>query len=72
MLVNNHCECGLFFISAATYATLPNTVRGMPIVLGADPKGKNFLYTNGKDVVIRDVQVGQRSEQPNLMWLHAA
>ncbi|KAL5290089.1 WDR1 family protein [Megaselia abdita] len=39
-----------------TYATLPRTIRGQPIVLGADPKGKNFLYTNGNSVIIRNIE----------------
>ncbi|CAN7990105.1 unnamed protein product [Ixodes hexagonus] len=38
-----------------TFATLPRTQRGMPLVLGGDPKGKNFLYTNGNSVIIRDI-----------------
>jgi WD40 repeat protein len=37
------------------WATLPRTERGRPIVLGADPKGKNFLYTHANSVVIRDL-----------------
>ncbi|XP_037880571.1 actin-interacting protein 1 isoform X1 [Glossina fuscipes] len=39
-----------------TYATLPRTQRGQPIVLGSDPKGKNFLYTNGNSVIIRNIE----------------
>lgn len=27
----------------------------MPLVLGGDPKGKNFLYPNGNSIVIRDI-----------------
>uniref|UniRef100_A0A1B6DMK2 Actin-interacting protein 1 n=1 Tax=Clastoptera arizonana TaxID=38151 RepID=A0A1B6DMK2_9HEMI len=38
------------------YATLPKTQRGQPIVLGGDPKGKNFLYTNGNSVIIRNIE----------------
>ncbi|XP_034656301.1 actin-interacting protein 1 [Drosophila subobscura] len=38
------------------YATLPRTQRGQPIVLGADPKGKNFLYANGNSVIIRNIE----------------
>lgn len=38
------------------YATLPRTQRGQPIVLGGDPKGKNFLYTNGHSVIIRNIE----------------
>ncbi|KAI9278307.1 WD40-repeat-containing domain protein [Phascolomyces articulosus] len=39
-----------------TLAPLPQTNRGEGIKLGADPKGKNFLYTNGKSVFIRDIE----------------
>uniref|UniRef100_A0A1L8E5C1 Actin-interacting protein 1 n=1 Tax=Nyssomyia neivai TaxID=330878 RepID=A0A1L8E5C1_9DIPT len=38
------------------YATLPRTQRGQPIVLGGDPKGKNFLYANGNSVIIRNIE----------------
>ncbi|CAD7005466.1 unnamed protein product [Ceratitis capitata] len=38
------------------YTTLPRTQRGQPIVLGGDPKGKNFLYTNGNSVIIRNIE----------------
>uniref|UniRef100_T1J0Z1 Actin-interacting protein 1 n=1 Tax=Strigamia maritima TaxID=126957 RepID=T1J0Z1_STRMM len=41
--------------SRSIFATLPRTQRGVPIVLGGDPKGKNFLYTNGNSVIIRDI-----------------
>ncbi|XP_014231667.1 actin-interacting protein 1 isoform X2 [Trichogramma pretiosum] len=37
------------------FATLPRTARGQPLVLGGDPKGKNFLYTNGNSVIIRNI-----------------
>ncbi|OQV26168.1 Actin-interacting protein 1 [Hypsibius exemplaris] len=37
------------------FAATPRTERGRPVVLGGDPKGKNFLYTNGQGVVIRDI-----------------
>ena len=37
------------------FASLPRTQRGTPLVLGGDPKGKNFLYTNGNSVYIRDI-----------------
>ncbi|RWS10178.1 Actin-interacting protein 1-like protein [Dinothrombium tinctorium] len=39
----------------STIATLPRTQRGNPLVLGGDPKGKTFLYTNGNSVIIRDI-----------------
>lgn len=44
-------------VSEYIYATLPRTQRGQPIVLGGDPKGKNFLYTNGNSVIIRNIEV---------------
>ncbi|XP_077294652.1 actin-interacting protein 1 flr [Arctopsyche grandis] len=37
------------------FAALPRTQRGTPLVLGGDPKGKNFLYTNGNSVIIRNI-----------------
>jgi len=39
------------------YAVLPSTTRGQPTQLSGDPKGKNFLYTNGRSVIIRDIEV---------------
>ncbi|CAI9738774.1 actin-interacting protein 1 isoform X2 [Octopus vulgaris] len=47
---------GIYGDCETTFPTLPRTQRGMPIVLGADPKGKYFLYTNGHNVVIRDIE----------------
>jgi hypothetical protein len=44
-------------VSEYIFAALPRTQRGQPIVLGGDPKGKNFLYTNGNSVIIRNVEV---------------
>ena len=29
-------------------------------MLGGDPKGKNFLYTNGNSVIIRNIDVSWR------------
>ena len=44
---------------ASIYASLPRTTRGQPIVLGADPKGKTILYTNGNSVFIRNLEVSE-------------
>lgn len=44
------------FEKGRIFATLPRTVRGAPTVLKGDPKGKNFLYTNGTSVIIRDIE----------------
>jgi len=49
--------CAVIVTVEATFATLPRTARGVSIVLGGDPKGKNFLYTNGNSVIIRDIAV---------------
>ncbi|KAF4518341.1 hypothetical protein B566_EDAN007068 [Ephemera danica] len=48
-------RCNMSFSNKYIYATLPKTNRGQPIVLGGDPKGKNFLYTNGNSVIIRNI-----------------
>ena len=40
---------------AGVVATLPRTQRGTALVISGDPKGKNFLYTNGSSVIIRDI-----------------
>ncbi|KAJ8382280.1 hypothetical protein SKAU_G00030580 [Synaphobranchus kaupii] len=37
------------------FASLPQTERGVAKVIGGDPKGTNFLYTNGKSVLIRNI-----------------
>ncbi len=39
------------------FASLPQMQRGNAKVIGGDPKGNNFLYTNGKCVVIRNIDV---------------
>ncbi|CAI2177466.1 20100_t:CDS:10 [Funneliformis geosporum] len=37
------------------FACTPATSRGQAVQLGVDPKGENFLYTNGKTVFIRNL-----------------
>ncbi|KAM9814304.1 WD repeat-containing protein 1 [Neosynchiropus ocellatus] len=37
------------------FASLPQMDRGVAKVIGGDPKGNNFLYTNGKCVIIRNI-----------------
>ncbi|XP_010741628.1 WD repeat-containing protein 1 [Larimichthys crocea] len=37
------------------FASLPQMERGVSKVIGGDPKGNNFLYTNGKCVIIRNI-----------------
>nr|XP_057947549.1 WD repeat-containing protein 1 [Doryrhamphus excisus] len=38
------------------FASLPQMERGVSKVIGGDPKGNNFLYTNGKCVIIRNIK----------------
>ncbi|KAG7494161.1 WD repeat-containing protein 1 [Solea senegalensis] len=38
------------------FASLPQMQRGFSKVIGGDPKGNNFLYTNGKCVIIRNIE----------------
>ncbi|XP_005866216.1 PREDICTED: WD repeat-containing protein 1 [Myotis brandtii] len=46
------CAC----VSAEkVFASLPQVERGVSKILGGDPKGNNFLYTNGKCVIIRNI-----------------
>ncbi|XP_060749025.1 WD repeat-containing protein 1 [Tachysurus vachellii] len=37
------------------FASLPQMERGVAKVIGGDPKGNNFLYTNGRSVIIRNI-----------------
>ena len=50
----------LSFSLEYTLAPLPQTTRGESIKLSGDPKGKTFLYTNGKSVFLRDLKVKKR------------
>lgn len=47
----------LFFFVESVFACLPQMERGISKVIGGDPKGNNFLYTNGKSVIIRNIEV---------------
>lgn len=51
----------ILYIIEYIFAALPRTQRGQPLVLGSDPKGKNFLYTNGNSVIIRNIDVSFNS-----------
>lgn len=50
------------------YAPSPFTTRGKPVVLGADPKGNNFLYTCGNSVIIRNIKT---PTQTDIYYEHA-
>lgn len=45
------------FVAEHVFASLPQMERGVAKVIGGDPKGNNFLYTNGKSVIIRNIDV---------------
>ncbi|KAG0028134.1 WD40 repeat-like protein [Podila clonocystis] len=42
-------------VRSSIYAAAPATTRGQGVHLDADPKGENFVYTNGKSVFIRNI-----------------
>ncbi|XP_060076955.1 WD repeat-containing protein 1-like [Ylistrum balloti] len=43
-------------VADSIFASLPRTTRGVPIILGGCPQGKHkFLYTNGNNVILRDL-----------------
>lgn len=44
-------------LSEHVFASLPQMERGVAKVIGGDPKGNNFVYTNGKCVIIRNIEV---------------
>lgn len=39
----------------SAYAPLPSTTRGKSVFLGGDPKGNNFVYTTGNNVIVRNI-----------------
>ena len=40
---------------AGLLVPLPSVERGVPVVTSASPDGRFFLYTNGTNVIVRDV-----------------
>jgi len=44
------------------FGAVPSTTRGKPIHVGGDPKGKNWLYTCGQAVFIRDLKDPSKCE----------
>ena len=54
------------FTPKSVFASLPKTERGRALVINGDPKGKNFLYTNEKTVIIRNLanpEIGETYSQ---------
>uniref|UniRef100_A0A914VLH2 Actin-interacting protein 1 n=1 Tax=Plectus sambesii TaxID=2011161 RepID=A0A914VLH2_9BILA len=50
------------YAQVASFATLPRTTRGLPLVLGASPDGSKLVYCNGNSVIIRDVEKPSQCE----------
>jgi WD40 repeat protein len=46
-----------YAIAECTFASLPRTTRGLPVMLSASPDGTKFLYCSGNSVFIRDANV---------------
>lgn len=49
--------CGVCVSAEKVFASLPQVERGVSKIIGGDPKGNNFLYTNGKCVILRNIDV---------------
>lgn len=49
-------DCFLCFI-VNTFASLPRTIRGLPLIVSAKSDGSTLLYCNGNSVYIRDIEV---------------
>lgn len=52
-----HARCRVCVSSEKVFASLPQVERGVSKILGGDPKGDHFLYTNGKCVILRNIDV---------------
>ncbi|EJW84466.1 hypothetical protein WUBG_04629 [Wuchereria bancrofti] len=50
------------YVQDATFASLPRTVRGMPLSLHASPDGQKLIYCNGNSVYIRSIQNSKECE----------
>jgi hypothetical protein len=40
-----------------TFASLPRTTRGLPVMLSGSPDGTKYLYCSGNSVFIREADV---------------
>lgn len=56
-VLNSFLKGSIKNILEKIFAGLPRTVRGRPISIKADPKGKSFTYVNGNSIFIRDINV---------------
>lgn len=52
-----HAPCRVCISPEKVFASLPQVERGVSKILGGDPKGDHFLYTNGKCVILRNIDV---------------
>lgn len=55
--IASHAARRVCISSENVFASLPQVERGVSKVLGGDPKGDHFLYTNGKCVILRNIDV---------------
>lgn len=55
--ISPHARCRVCVSSEKVFASLPQVERGVSKILGGDPKGDHFLYTNGKCVILRNIDV---------------
>ena len=56
--------CLICVSAEKVFASLPQVERGVSKIIGGDPKGNNFLYTNGKCVILRNIDVSTSSPYP--------
>ena len=49
--------CCVCVSAEKVFASLPQVERGVSKIIGGDPRGNNFLYTNGKCVILRNIDV---------------
>lgn len=56
--------CLICVSAEKVFASLPQVERGVSKIIGGDPKGNNFLYTNGKCVILRNIDVSTPSPLP--------
>lgn len=55
--ITPHAPSRVCVFPEKVFASLPQVERGVSKILGGDPKGDNFLYTNGKCVILRNIDV---------------
>jgi hypothetical protein len=62
--VLSNAPCRVCVSAEKVFASLPQVERGVSKIIGGDPKGNNFLYTNGKCVILRNIDVSRLPPSP--------